>query len=320
MRIGLIAALVGAMAVVALFAGIYSVADRPDDVTSRLEVYAAVSHGDSGQRRQRGHGGLRAVLGRVDRLLTGRGMAQRLALMLAQASLRMTVPEFLVIEMSAAVVGGCVGFILRGYLVTAVACAALGAALPLIFVARRRGKRIKSFHDQLVDVLSLVVGSIRGGHALPTALDLVSKELSPPASEEFAHVLREMGLGLTQTEALNNLVKRMESGDLQLVVTAVNISHEVGGNLSLVLDKIAETIRERIRLQGEIRVLTTQQRLTSYLLVALPFVLAMVLALINPDWIMRMFAPGWVRIIPVFATVSVLIGFVITQKLTKIEV
>ncbi|MCL6430535.1 MAG: type II secretion system F family protein [Anaerolineae bacterium] len=320
MGVILIAAFVGALAVLIFFVGIYLTVERPDDLSERLELYATVAQGDGGRRGRRREGGLRSLLARLDRLLTGRSAAQRLGLYLAQASLRMTVPEFLAIELGATVTGACLGFLLRGYLITAIACAAIGAALPLFLVMRRRGKRLKAFQDQLVDVLSLIVGSIRGGHALPTALDLVSRELPPPASEEFAAVLREIGLGLTQAEALNNLVKRMESPDLELVVTAVNISHEVGGNLSLVLDKITETIRERIRLQGEIRVLTTQQRLTSYLLVALPFVLSAVLALINPEWMMRLFAPGWVRIIPAFAVVSVFIGFVITQKMTRIEV
>jgi tight adherence protein B len=316
----LFAALIGALAVLAFFVSVYHAVERPDDLSERLEAYATVARGDGSGRSRRREGGMRSLMGRLDRLLSGRGAAQRLALNLAQAKLRMTVPEFLAIEIGATVVGGLLGFALRGYVITAIVCAVIGAALPIALVSRRRGKRLKAFEDQLVDVLSLIVGSIRGGHALPTALDLVSQELGPPAAEEFAYVLREIGLGLTQSEALNNLVRRMESQDLQLVVSAVNISHEVGGNLSVVLEKIAETIRERIRLQGEIRVLTTQQRLTSYLLAGLPFVLAAILSMINPEWMMRLFAPGWYRIIPAYAITSVLIGFVITQKLTRIEV
>jgi len=317
--ITLIAALLGALAVIAFFAGIYFTAERSAGVTDRLEVYTAGPQAEGGTSRKR-RSGLAPVLSRLDRLLSGQHLAQRLALQLAQANIQMTFPEFLVVELSATVVGGALGLILRGYLVSAIAGGVLGLAVPLIVVQRKRQKRIGAFHDQLVDVLSLVVGSLRGGHALPTALDLVAKELAPPACEEFGRVLREIGFGLTQTEALNNLVTRMESDDLQLVVTAVNISHEVGGNLSLVLEKIAETIRERVRLQGEIRVLTTQQRLTTYLLVALPLVLSVVLSLINPGWIMRLFAPGWVRIIPVTALTFEVLGFFISQKLTRIEV
>ena len=315
----LVVALVTALAVMAFFVGIYVVVERPDDLSDRLLAYAGVETPTQAKTRTRRKGVAR-LLALFDRLLTGRSIAQRLALHLAQANLRLTVPEFLVIVLCCGTVGFAFGFALQRQLVSALAGALLALALPLLFLQQRRHKRIKAFHDQLIDVLSLVVGSLRGGHALLTALDLVSKELNPPASEEFARVLREIGYGLTQTEALNNLVLRMETNDLQLVVTAVNISHEVGGNLSLVLEKIAETIRERIRLQGEIRVLTTQQRLTTYLLAALPFVLATVLAIINPDWIMGLFKPGWVRIIPFGALAAEIIGFFIAQKLTRIEV
>ncbi len=312
------AAIVGGFAVIAFFLGIYSMSERPDDMAARLEAFAAAARErDNPTRRQ---SGLAPLLSRLDRLLSGQGIAQRLALLLAQANVRMTVPEFVVIEFSAATVGGVFGFLVRGYAVSGGAGLVLGLAAPYLMMLWKRQKRLKAFHDQLVDVLALVVGSLRGGHALMTALDLVSRELNPPASEEFTRVLRETGFGLTQSEALTNLVQRMESEDLRLVVTAVNISHEVGGNLSMVLEKISETIRERIRLEGEIKVLTTQQRLTTYLLVALPLVLSVVLSLINPGWIMKLFAPGWVRIIPVVALVFEVVGFFIAQSLTKIEV
>jgi tight adherence protein B len=311
--------MVGTLAVIALFMAIYSVTERSDDIAGRLAAYA------SGAREQAGPGerrrsGLAPLLSQLDRLLSGQAMAQRLALMLAQANIRTTLPEFLLVEAAAAVIGGLVGLLWQGYAISCLAGALVGLAVPYLVVLNKRNKRLKAFQDQLVDVLSLTVGSLRGGHALPTALDLISKELSPPASEEFGRVLRETGYGLSQAEALNNLVVRMESPDLQLVVTAINITHEVGGNLSLVLEAIAETIRERIRLHGEIRVLTTQQRMTSYLLALLPIGLGVVLALVNPGWVMRMFEPGWVRIIPIAALVSEAIGFVITQKLTRIEV
>jgi tight adherence protein B len=314
----LITAFLGALAVIAFFAGMYAIFEQSDSVPDRLQAYASMSRERDGADRPRS--GLAPLLGRLDRLLSGQSTAQRMALLLAQANIQMTLPEFLMIEGSVAVVGGVVGLMASGQIISALAGGLLGLAGPYLYVQRKRQKRIDAFHGQLVDVLSLIVGSLRGGHALTTALDLVSKELSPPAAEEFGRVLREIGFGLTQTEALNNLVTRMESDDLQLVVTAVNISHEVGGSLSEVLEKITETIRERIRLQGEIRVLTTQQRLTTYLLVALPIVLTMVLSVINPDWIMRLFAPGWVRIIPVMALVMEIIGFLISQRLTRIEV
>ncbi len=309
---------VSALAVLAIFMGIYVVVERSGDIAGRLEMYAVVRRESGSKEEERK--GLGRLLGRLDRLLRGQAGARKLALRLAQANLRLTVPEFMVIAAASAVVLGTFGFAFRRHIVSALATGAIGLVVPWLFLEARRGKRIKAFHDQLIDVLTLVVGSLRGGHALLTALDLVSKELGAPASEEFDRVLREIGFGLTQTEALNNLVARMETDDLQLIVTAVNISHEVGGNLSTVLEKITETLRERIRLQGEIRVLTTQQRLTSYVLAALPLVLTIVLGVLNPSWIMQLFQPGWVRIIPIAALISDVLGFVIAQLLTRIEV
>ena len=319
MGTALISALLCALAVLAVFIGVFKTSERSDDVAERLEVYATV-HQRGGDEARACLKGLPQLWARLDRLLSGQGMTQKLLLHMAQANLQFTVPEFLVIDASVGIVGGVLGYVLRGQIVSALGGGLLALALPWILLERKRSKRINAFHAQLVDVLTLIVGSLRGGHALPTALELISKELDPPASEEFARVLREVGFGLSQTQALNNLVKRMETDDLQLIVTAVNISHEVGGNLSLVLEKIVATLRERVQLLGEIRVLTTQQRLTSYLLIGMPFALGAALALISPSWIMRLFQPGWVRIIPAGAVVAEVIGFFVCQRLSRIEV
>jgi len=313
-----IVAMASAVAVVAAFVGAYILVEHPTDLNARLQAYAGLA-----QRRAHSAPGKERLLGRLlaplDHLLGGQIPAQRLALHLAQANVRLTVPEFLAIACSAALVGGSVGFALHTHLLSGLAGTALGLAAPWILLERKRQKRIRAFHDQLLDVLVLIVGSLRSGHGLLNALELANRELSPPACEEFARVLREIGFGIGQTEALNNLVRRMETDDLQLMVTAINISHEVGGSLSLVLEKIAETIRERVRLQGEIRVLTTQQRLTSYLLVALPVLLGAVLSLMNPRYMMGLFRPPWL-VIPAAALALELVGFFIAQRLTRIEV
>jgi len=314
----LIVGLLSALAVLAVFAAIYVAVERPDDMNERLEAYA-------GRARQAGSAPVGEARGKsllvrlLARLLGARAPAQRLALRLAQADLRLTVPEFLIVVFSAGIVGGVLGQLLQGQLISAISGAALAMAAPWLWLERRRGKRLKAFHDQLIDVVVLIVGSLRSGHGLLNALDLVAKEMDAPARDEFGRVLREIGFGVSQTEALNNLVRRMESDDLHLMVTAINITHEVGGNLSEVLEKIAGTLRERIQLHGEIRVLTTQQRLTTYLLVSMPFFLGACLALLNPAYMLGIFQPPWI-VIPLAALAAELVGFVITQRVTRIEV
>ncbi len=311
-------AIMCAMAVMAFFSGVYIIVERTADLRGRVEAYTGRPGEGTAAAQERRRESRR--LGRIlERFLSGRAVTERLALRLAQANIHMTVGEAVLVGLGAAAAGGAVGYLLRGYFVSALAGSAAGLAVPWLTLERKRQARIKAFQDQLLDVLALVVGALRAGHGLLNSLDLVSKELSAPASEEFSRVVREVGFGLSQNQALDNLVERMESDDLHLIVTAINISHKVGGDLSLVLEKIAQTIRERIQLQGEIRVLTTQQRLTSYLLVALPLILAGILAVLNPAWIMRLFRPGWVRILPVTALFLEIVGFLIARRFARID-
>ena len=125
-----------------------------------------------------------------------------------------------------------------------------------------------------MDVLILMTGAVRAGYSLPQAIEVVSKEMKAPVSEEFRRVRHEIGLGLSLSQALNNLVARMENDDLYLVVTAININSQVGGNIVTMLEAVTSTIRDRIRLIQEVRVLTAQQRFGSYLLTFLPIGMA----------------------------------------------
>lgn len=306
-----------AAAVLLFCLGIYFLVERHGDVSARVEHYASLSspHDEEDPRKH----GLRRTLISLDRVISGQAFARRLGLRLTQANLRLTVPEFLGAWLLATVGGGLLGLALRGHMLSGIAGAVIGLGVPWLWLSRRRDRRLHLFQDQLVDVLVLIVGSLRSGHGLLNAMEVVAKELEVPAGEEFARVQREIGFGLSQVQALDNLATRMESEDLRLMVTAISINQEVGGNLSLVLDKIAETIRERVRLLGEVRVLTTQQRLTSYLLVGLPFFLALVLFLVNPEWMMQLFRPPW-YIVPAVATASTFVGYMITRRVIRIDV
>jgi tight adherence protein B len=167
-----------------------------------------------------------------------------------------------------------------------------------------------------------MANSLRSGYALLQAMELVSREARPPMSSEFERVVREVGLGLTPEEALANLVKRIQSDDLELMVTAINVQREVGGNLAEVLDTISHTIRERVKLKGEVRVITSQQQYSGYIIGALPIVLALVLFGINPTYMLRLYTEthwcGWC--LTGVSLTMIVSGFLIIMKIVRIEV
>jgi tight adherence protein B len=176
-----------------------------------------------------------------------------------------------------------------------------------------------NFGSQLVDVLILMPGAVRAGYSLPQAVEVVSKEMRAPASEEFRRVRHEIGLGLSLTQALNNLVARMENDDLYLVVTAININSQVGGNIVTMLEAVTDTIRDRVRLFAEVRVLTAQQRFGSYILTFMPIAMAGAMFFINPVYMMRLFDPQ-ILCIPIGAVIMVIFGNILVRRLARIEV
>jgi tight adherence protein B len=167
----------------------------------------------------------------------------------------------------------------------------IGLFIPRFFVRRAQGRRMIRFNDQLPDMLNLMVNGLRAGYSTMQALEAVSKELPSPISDEFRRVVQEMQLGVPMERALENLYRRVPSDDLDLVITAVNVQREVGGNLAEILDTISYTIRERIRIKGEIRVLTSQVMYSGRFLAVLPIILSLILWLVNRPYMMTFFEP-----------------------------
>src|SRR4029079_4199295 len=183
------------------------------------------------------------------------------------------------------------GFLFQGFRnILALALAfAIGAYFPRFYLGYRQRRRIKQFGTQLPDTITLLANSLRAGSSFLQGIELVTRESQPPISEEFERVVREMSLGVALQPALNNLSRRVASEDVELMVTAINIQSQVGGNLATVLDSIAFTIRERIRIIGEIRVLTSMQRHSRYVITLLPVGLAGILFLVSPSYITSLF-------------------------------
>ncbi len=258
-------------------------------MSARLERYASgreqgSGDGEDGENQS-------AVVAGLSRVLERQDLASRLATDLARADLKMKPAEFLIIwaitPIGFVFFAFIVGIVFPGFrnVVALVAFFLLGLYAPRFYINRRKAKRLKAFATQLPDTITLLANSLRAGSSFLQGMELVTREARPPISEEFERVVREMQLGVALQPALNNLVRRMASEDLELMVTAIQIQTQVGGNLATVLDAIAHTIRERIRLYGEIQTLTAMQRYSGYVITLLPVGLAGLLFLISPTYI-----------------------------------
>ncbi len=248
----------------------------------------------------------------------------RLASELAQADLRITAGEFMTLRGVLASVGALLGLVLPvgNPLVLSLVLLLAGLYGPTFWLRRRKLARQRKFNEQLPEVVTLMSGALRTGYAFMQSLELVAREGVDPAKTEFSRVVREVGIGIPPEEALGHLVERMQSEDLNLLVTAVNVQREVGGNLVEVLDIIANTIRERIKLIGEVGVLTAQQQLSGYIIAMLPVGLGLVLFIINPSYMLSMFSDthwfGWTVIS--CSAIMVVIGVVIIRRIVNIKV
>ena len=243
--------------------------------------------------------------------------SRQLQLDLISANWAITVSEYILIRWGVSLLGLAVGWVGFDSLLSGLGLAILGYILPGIVLKRSLQNRRARFAKQLVDVLVLINGAVKSGYSLLQSLDLVVNESPAPSSEEFRRVTREVGLGVSFSDALRNLSRRMENDDLDLLVTAITINTQVGGNMSVMLETVTETIRERMRLFGEIRVMTTHQRFTGYLLTMLPFIIGAVLFVINPQYMEGLFD---IACIPIGALVGILLGNIIVRRLIRVDV
>lgn len=264
-----------------------------------------------------------AMVRRLDKALEKRTFGKKWRLQLSRADLKLTVGEFFATQFISMAGFFAVAYfvIFRADIVPSILAGALGFFFPRIMVGRRISKRLIQFENQLADTLSLWVNALRSGYSVPQAMEAIGRDSPDPTRAEFRRVVQEMQLGISVTEALNHMLERVESEDLDLVVTAVNIQREVGGNLSEILEVIGNVVRERIKLKGEIRVMTSQGRYTGYLISFLPIVLGIFLRFLNPAYMNQMFedrACGWPMVGIGLALIG--IGSALIQKIVDIEI
>jgi len=325
---------VAALAILVIAAGV-AMSGSGSGINARLERYAA----GRSETQTSGGGGIADLiaqsqtLGQLNRAVEQRDFGANLAREIARADLRLKVSEYLLIwagstigvpVLLAVLSVGVEG--LRNPLIWVVG-ALIGFLLPRFWLKRRQNGRLNAFNKQLPDTITLIANSLRAGSSFLQAIEMVVREARPPISTEFSRVIREVNLGLPFEQALENMVRRVKSDDLELMATAINIQYTVGGNLAEILDSIAFTIRERVRIKGEIRTLTAQQRLSGYVVGFLPIGLAGFLFVAAPNFMEPMFfnPPGILGlpagvVILFIGGFMMFLGFMIIRRIVDIEV
>jgi tight adherence protein B len=291
-------------------------------VITRLGDVTAVVAEEAPARAARGERAVPEVVVSLDRAIAEQSFAKRVATDLARANLKFTVVEFMLLSVAAVAGGMVLGAVAmrRLWIVGAAAGGVIGFILPRFLMKLRQSRRLNAFNDQLGDTITLLANSLRSGYSLLQSMEMVGRELPPPMNEEFQRVTREIGLGLSNEEALNNLLRRIQSDDLDMMITAINIHHEVGGNLAEILDTIGHTIRERVRIKGEIRTLTAMARYSGYLVSILPVAVAGLLFVMNPDYMSGLWEdPCGVQMI-VLSAIGMFVGWIIIRRVVSIDI
>jgi len=263
----------------------------------------------------------------VNRRVASSSRGDLVARELARADLKIKVAEYYAIIVMAIIAGGGLAYLLQPSSVSFLIGAIAGFFAPRFYVKRQQTIRIRKFDDQLGDMLNLMTNGLRAGYSTMQAMEAVSRELPAPISDEFRRVVQEIQIGIAMEKALENVLRRIPSEDLDFVVTAINVQREVGGNLSEILDTISFTIRERVRIKGEIRVMTANVRASGTILSLIPVGLALALWFISPEYIGSFFDPNPILPQPLcgFIAVGVIIamitaGYFVMQKIADIEV
>jgi tight adherence protein B len=287
-------------------------------VEERLEQYLEEEKTEEQKKAER------AVLTEwVSKRMERTSFGDNIARELARADIKFKVAEyFVLIFFSIIGVSAIAGFLGGRHPVSFMIGGVVGALLPRMYVRRKQRQRLVRFDEQLSDMLNLMVNGLRAGYSTVMAMEAVSKELPPPISDEFRRVVQEMQIGIPMERALDNLLRRIPSTDLDFVITAINVQREVGGNLSEILDTISFTIRERVRIKGEVRVLTAQVRTSGTILALMPIALVSILWFLNRAYMMTFFLKGVLCGAAALGLAGMLIavGYFVMMRIADIEV
>jgi tight adherence protein B len=256
----------------------------------------------------------------LNRTLINIQAALQLKRMLDQADLHITPSRLLMFSFMAGLLGALAASVLTIFIPLMILAGLVCASMPFAHVWWRRKKRFDSFLEQLPDSLDLISRALSAGHAFPEALHMVSMEMPEPIATEFRKAYEEQNLGLSLKLALENLTQRIPVLDLKMCVTAVLIQRETGGNLAEILEKVAYTIRERFRIMGDLKTLTTSSRLSAWLLCGLPIAVALGVTVMNPEYMSVLWKDQRGHYLIATALFMQISGMLIVRKILKIKI
>lgn len=238
---------------------------------------------------------------------------------LASAGVPMRAEEFLLVWVLLAFIPAALSTLFSAHLLVTITLSGLGLSIPPLYVRQSRQKRLRAFEKQLNPAITSISNCLRSGLTFQQGMQNVAEQMPEPISREFARALREMQLGSTSERALTNLARRVPSADVKLMVTAILISQQVGGNLSSVLENIAQTVQDRIKVKEEVHTITSTGRMSGMVIGFLPIGLGVMLMLINPDYMAMFFTTTEGRYMLLAAAVLEIIGFLFIRKIVSVK-
>lgn len=258
--------------------------------------------------------------GPLDKLAALSPRLGNLERLLQQAGLTWSGGQYLLYTLASAVSLGVVAHLFAGIPFLTLTVATFGASLPYLWVQRKKAKRLDAFEEQLPEANDLLARAIRAGHGISAGFEMVAEEMSEPIATEFRRVYEEQRFGLPLEESLRDMAERVDLVDVKMLVTAILIQRESGGNLAELLDNISTTVRERFKLQRQVKVHTAQGRLTGYLLAALPIVLLLLITMLNAEYIAPLFEKQLGRLLLVSAALLQITGFFVIRRIIRIDI
>lgn len=246
-------------------------------------------------------------------------ISQKMTDSLALAGVELNAGEYLVVWACAALLPGVVMTLLGKNILSVLGVSLIGFSIPPFLVQRSRKKKQELFNKQLGQSLVIMGNSMKSGYSFQQAMQSIAADMQPPISVEFEKTLREIRYGVRQEDALNHLAERVQNQDLELLISAVTTSLQVGSNLSEIIDNISVTIRDRVKIRDDVRNMSAQGRISGLIIGLLPVVLFLMLMIVNPGYVMAFFENALGKAMVAAGIVLELVGFAVIRKIVDIK-